>query len=338
MGNDKSSLNVRKNDWLILIAGFGSAGRRHFRNMQILEYSNFIFYRSHKSTLSDNEIANCPAFADLEETLARHPYIAIVSNPTALHLSVAIPAAQAGCHLFIEKPLSHTLENCNELKNIAKKRQLVTMIGCQFRFHPLLISLRRQLKEARIGKVIGARAEYGEYLPDWHPWEDHRKSYGALNKLGGGTILTFIHPLDYLCWIFGEVDRVHATTARIPSLGTDVDDDLAEITLEFKSGVVGQVHLDYIQRPPVHTLTVWGDNGQAKWDFHAGTLEWKSVDGKVDIEKVQDGFSRNTMFIDEMRHFLECIEHQKSTRISLNDGIAALKIAMQAKQNAFRKI
>ena len=96
-------------------------------------------------------------------------------------------AARAGCHLYIEKPLSHTLDHCRELAEVAGQRRLTTMIGCQFRFHPLLISLRKQLNERRVGEVLGARAEWGEYLPDWHPWEDHRASYSARAELGGAV-------------------------------------------------------------------------------------------------------------------------------------------------------
>lgn len=322
------------NDKPILIAGFGSAGRRHFRNLRNLGYSNFVFYRSNRGTLSDSEIANWPAFTDLEAALACQPSIAIIANPTALHLAVAIPAARAGCHLFIEKPLSHTLAGCAELAELVAQQQLTTMIGSQFRFHPLLITLREQLQAGRIGKVVGVRAEWGEYLPGWHPWEDYRHSYSARQTLGGGVILTLIHPLDYLYWLFGEVKGVHASMRRIASLQTQTDDDLAEMTLEFASGVVGQVHLDYIQRPPVHTLTVWGEGGRVAFDYHRGTLYWASVDGACQVEHVPAGFERNSLFVDEMKHFLACVEEHKNTRIPLAEGITVLEMARRAKQDA----
>jgi predicted dehydrogenase len=270
----------------------------------------------------------------LQAALEWHPNIALITNPTALHVETALACAEANCHLFIEKPLSHTMDGCAELEALVKQRRLVTMIGCQFRFHPLLNRLREQLHAGCIGKVIGAHAEWGEYLPNWHPWEDHRRSYSARKDLGGGVILTLIHPLDYLYWLFDGVKRVHASISSIASLQTDVEDDLAEITLEFTSGVVAQVHLDYIQRPPVHTLTVWGENGRVKWDYYAGTLRWEFVDGHTHVEQVPAGFERNTMFIDELRHFLECVEQNKSTRVPLEDGIEVLKIAIWAKQNA----
>ena len=80
-----------------LIAGFGSIGRRHFRNLYALGERDFIFLRSKRGTLPDEEIAAFPVETDLDAALAHKPDVVIVSNPTALHLDVAIPAAQAGC-------------------------------------------------------------------------------------------------------------------------------------------------------------------------------------------------------------------------------------------------
>ena len=144
--------------------------------------------------------------------------------------------------------------------------------------------------------------------------------------------------MDYLYWLFGDVERVHASTCNISSLKTDINDDFANITLEFKSGIIGQVHLDYIQRPPVHTLTVLGENGRAKWDYYADTLHWEFVNGDIHTEQSPVGFDRNTMFINEIKHFLECIEQRKPTCIPLDDGIAVLDIAIRAKQNALEGI
>ena len=318
----------------VLIAGFGSIGRRHLNNLRALGCRDFIFYRTFQSTIGDPDTSDAFTTSNLDEALGRHPAVVIISNPSAKHLEVASAAAEAGCHLFIEKPLSHSLDGCDELLKQVEARTLTTMIGCQFRFHPLLISLRQQLAAGRLGEVIGARAEWGEYLPDWHPWEDHRKSYSGRSDLGGGAILTLIHPLDYLYWLFGPVRHVQAAIRKVPSLQTTADDDWAEITLQFNSGVVGQVHLDYVQKPPVHQLHVWGDRGRAAWDFHAGTLLWTAHDGTTQLESVPPGFERNTMFVDEMRHFLQAVRDRQTSDIPLADGVAALKMALEAKSFA----
>ncbi len=318
------------------IAGFGSIGRRHFNNLRALGCHDFVFYRTFQATISDPATEQWYSTNRLSEALERRPRIAIISNPTAKHLEVATAAARAGCHLLIEKPLSHSLDGCQQLADIAREKHLTVMIGCQFRFHPLLISLRRQMAAGRLGEVLGARAEWGEYLPDWHPWEDYRKSYSARADLGGGVVLTLIHPLDYLYWMFGPVRHVSASIRSVPSLQTVAGDDWAEITLQFDTGVIGQVHLDYVQKPPVHRLCVWGDRGRANWDFHAGTLAWQPIEGDVEVERVPEGFERNTLFVDEMRSFLAAVSAGRPSEIPLEDGIAVLDIAVRAKQAAQR--
>jgi predicted dehydrogenase len=320
-----------------LVAGLGSIGRRHFSNLQALGCRDFVFYRTFQSSLDDPATQNWFSTADLQAALERKPSVAVISNPTAKHLEVALAAAEAGVPLLIEKPLSHSLAGCRELAEIAQRKNLTVMIGCQFRFHPLLISLRKQLAAGRLGQVLGARAEWGEYLPDWHPWEDYRNSYSARADLGGGVVLTLIHPLDYLYWLFGPVRNVQASIRKVPSLQTAAEDDWADITLEFNTGVIGQVHLDYVQKPPVHRLSVWGDQGRAAWDFHAGTLTWQPMTGEAEVERVPEGFERNTLFVDEMRSFLSAVNAKRPSEIPLEDGIAVLDIALRAKQCALKE-
>jgi len=95
---------------IFLIAGFGSIGRRHFRNLRSLGERNILFYRTGLSQLAGEELGGFTVEDDLGAALAHKPDAVIVANPTALHLDVAIPAAKAGCHLLLEKPLSHSLE------------------------------------------------------------------------------------------------------------------------------------------------------------------------------------------------------------------------------------
>ena len=286
--------------------------------------------------MPDDESAGWPSFDNLAAALEARPKFAVISNPSSRHLDVATAAAEAGCDLFIEKPLSNSLEGCAELARIVQERALVAMIGCQFRFHPLLIELRNTLESGRLGRVIGARAEWGEYLPDWHPWEDHRQSYSARPDLGGGVVLTLIHPLDYLYWLFGGVDRVRAATRPVPALETQAGEDWAEITLTFASGVIAQVHLDYLQRPPVHRLCVSGELGSATLDFQKDGLKWQmnEINDDVSETSVPAGFDRNAMFVDEMRHFLHCVATRQPAAIPLYDGIEVLKIALDARHAA----
>lgn len=110
--------------------------------------------------------------------------------------------------------------------------------GFHFRFHPVLqqISALGRVRESWASRF--ATAHWGEYLPDWHPWEDYRQSYAARADLGGGAVLTLSHPLDYLRWLAGEVDSVSAQMGSRP-LELEVE-DYAEINLGFRSRAAGR--------------------------------------------------------------------------------------------------
>ncbi len=141
----------------------------------------------------------------IAEALAHKPQAAVIANPTALHLDVAIPAGGSRLHLLMEKPVSHTLERMDDLADALRRGGSRLLVGFQFRYHPGLRQVKAWLDGAEIGRPVGFRSHWGEYLPNWHPWEDYRLSYAARQDLGGGVVLTLIHPLDYLRWLLGEV-------------------------------------------------------------------------------------------------------------------------------------
>lgn len=308
-----------------MIAGFGSIGRRHFRNLISLGYEDIILYRSNKSTLDIEEIKGFVVETNLEKALAHKPDTVIISNPTALHLDVAIPAALQGCNLFFEKPISDSLEKISELKKALDLGGGKAMTGFQYRFHPGLQQVKKWIEEGYIGKVVSASAHWGEYLPGWHPWEDYRMSYSARKDLGGGVILTLCHPIDYLRWMFGEIQSVWSTYNTIDHLQID-SEGVAEISLIFEK-MIGHVHLNYIQRPGKHVLEIIGDSGTITWDNKDGTANCYSAKvEKWHVFTPSPEFERNTLFIDEMHNFIEYINGKEDPMCTLDDGIRIQKI------------
>ena len=323
-----------------LVAGYGSIGQRHFRNLLALGEGDILFYRTHHSTLSDDELSSFPVETDLQAALAHRPDAVIVSNPTALHLNVAIPSALAGCHLFLEKPISHSLEGLDRLQDALESGGGKVYVGFQFRFHPDLLKIKRWLTDGAIGRPLSVRAHWGEYLPGWHPWEDYRQGYSARAELGGGVILTLCHPLDYLRWLLGEVSEVWAFAGHISDLQVEVD-DVAEIGLRFTNGALGSLHLDYIQRPASHRLEIIGSSGTIFWDYFEGKVAIFRSQGQVrspDWERLPapDDFHRNNMFLDEMEHFIRVVRGEISPCCALKDGVRALQLALAARESQMR--
>lgn len=329
-------------DMKFLIAGLGSIGRRHFRNLIALGEKDLILLRSHRATLPDDELAGCPVETDIHEALKKHkPNAVIVANPTALHLDVAIPAAEAGCHILLEKPVSDSLERLDVLEKAAQKSGSRILVGFQFRFHPAIRKAKQLIDEGAMGRPLSFHAHWGEYLPQWHPWEDYRQSYAARADLGGGVIRTLTHPLDYLRYLIGEVEALWSFNSRVSPLEVDVE-DAAEIGLKFAGGAIGGVHLNYVQRPPSHRLEIVGTNGTLRWDNADGILKFSKIPAPfgsfsdnppmpiTESFSPPEGFERNQLFVAQTRHFLEIVRGESESACTLAEGVHALEIALAA--------
>ncbi len=310
-----------------LIAGSGSIGRRHIRNLRAMGEHDILLYRTHQSSLPDDELAQFPMETDLWAALAYQPDAVIISNPTAEHLNVAIPASAAGCHLLIEKPVAHDLERIALLEHNIDETHARILVGFQFRFHPVLKQIKQLLENESLGRVISAQVHWGEYLPAWHPWEDYRTSYAARDDLGGGVVLTLSHPFDYLRWLIGEVSQVSAQVQHISDLEIAVEDN-AEIFLGFENGCVANVHLDYYQQPAEHWLSITTTRGNIRWNNASGVAEiYHEGFGWSRLEPPSD-FERNALFMAEMDHFVNLVQGKEDSFCTLQDGKRALEIAL----------
>jgi predicted dehydrogenase len=329
-----------------LIAGLGSIGRRHFRNLVALGEKDIVLLRSHRATLPDDELIGYPVETEIQAALERHkPQAVIVANPTALHLNVAIPAAEAGCAVLLEKPIAEDLSRVDELRRAAEKNGQRILVGFQFRYHPTLNKARELIEAGALGNVLTVHAHWGEYLPQWHPWEDYRQSYAAREDLGGGVIRTLTHPLDYLRFLLGEVESLQALSGHVSPLELAGVEDVAEIGLRFSSGAIGGVHLNYFQRPPVHRLEIVGTNGTLRWDNADGILHYYKISAPfgsysddapapiIETFAPPEGFERNHLFVAQMRHFLDVAAAKSEPICTLADGIRALELALQARQS-----
>jgi predicted dehydrogenase len=328
-----------------LIAGLGSIGRRHLRNLRLLGEQDIILYRTHTATLPDNELTGYPIETEFSRAMAQKPDAVIVSNPTARHLELAMPAAEAGCAILLEKPVSDTTEGLDLLAAAVKESGSRILVGFQFRFHPSLQKASEMIKNGTLGNLLTVHAHWGEYLPNWHPWEDYRRSYAARSDLGGGVIGTLTHPLDYVRWLAGDVEAIWSFNGHISPLVMDVE-DVADIGLRFANTAIGGVHVNYFQRPPVHRLEIVGTKGTLFWDNSDGILhlcqmpgEFGTVDGNPSnfVEEQftpPAGFERNVMFLEEMRHFISMARGECEPVCTLDDGVSTLKMVLAAKRSA----
>ena len=317
----------------ILIIGFGSIAKRHINNLihnincEIIVYSRRknIRFLDHKKIMVLNSLEKC---------LLEKPDVALITNETAFHIPMAIKMAKSGLDLFIEKPLSNSTNGIKTLQKIVKQKKLVTQMGCNLRFHKCIIKIRRLINQKKIGKVISIQSENGSYLPDWHPHEDYRKGYASDRQLGGGIILTMIHDIDYLYWIFGNPKSIFSVSGKFSDLDISAEDYCSSI-IEFKNNITAELHLDFFQRPEFRGCKIKGTKGVIYWNSDKNEIRLFKNRKKVwEVVLALKKFQRNEMYIDEIIHFLKCVKNRKQTINNLDEGIKTMKIALAMKKSS----
>ncbi|OGT22855.1 MAG: hypothetical protein A3C55_04945 [Gammaproteobacteria bacterium RIFCSPHIGHO2_02_FULL_42_13] len=325
---------------VILVVGLGSIGKRHVKNLRALFPDAYIVVCRHAATEHDQDFVTQyidKVVYDLNEAIALKPMAAVLCNPAVYHVSVAWQLAKNGIHLFIEKPLSNTLTDVETLITICQEKKLVLMVGYNLRFSKTLNRARELIKSGAIGDILSVQVNTGQYLPDWRPEVDYRKTVSAQQKMGGGVLLELSHELDYVCWLLGKPVEVFARLISSGSLEIDVEDN-ADVFLTFEKNLMVNIHLDMLQRTACRMCKVVGA---------LGILIWDGVEDRLVVESEKQEFSqsfcgaedRNEMYGQEIKHFFDSISNGCPAMVTGVDALESLKIVLAAKKsNQIREV
>lgn len=315
------------NDLKILVAGCGSIGLRHLQNLKSLGVSVSAY---DVDTSKLDEIGNkfkVPVFHDLDMALSQDLTAVFVCTPNHLHVHVALKAAQRGFNLFIEKPLSNSMQGIEELQKMIEDNDLVAMVGFNLRFEPGISYLKKILRPENVAFL---RAEYGSYLPNWRPSLDYRKTYSAIRAHGGGIILDDVHEIDYVCWLLGYPTEFICRGGRFSNLDIDVE-DIADLFMSFPT-CIATIHMDYLQRVPIRKCKIVLKDGYfIEWEF--GKYVRKFTENGFHTFDYSKEFEINDMYIKEAVHFLDCLSGKAQPLSSIENGAKILQTALEARKS-----
>jgi predicted dehydrogenase len=314
----------------ILLIGLGSIGKRHLRNIIGLGYGDISVVS--RAGILPQEFEGFTTYTTIEAALSSSGFdAAIICTPTSKHITAVKSLLNAGVrNIYVEKPISDSLEEIETLPEFLPDLNLNIVVGFDLHFDLGLQKVKELLENGKIGKVVSVNAQVGQYLPDWRPYEDYRKGMSARKEAGGGVMLDLIHEFDYLYWLFGKIDTIAALCKNSGALEIETE-DVAEVLLKFQSGVIGTIHLDYLQQKLIRNCVITGFNG---------TITWNLVDSKVtllDKNKNEDAFEykhfeRNDRFVAIMKAFLDGGTDERLT--SFSNGIESLKMVEAAKKSS----
>lgn len=323
----------------VLVVGYGSIGRRHIDNLRSIDPSAELALWRHAPGAQDARADESPpsvrsVFYDEIDALAWQPDVALTTNPAPFHVPVAQALADRGVHLFVESLCPTAWTGSTSFSSSFARAVGRPDDGFDLRFSPTLQLLRRIVADGEIGRPLGLHCTVGQYLPEWRLQTPYGQTVSARRELGGGVILELSHELDYARWLLGEVTSVSAHAGQVSELEIDVE-DTADILLQFACGALGNVHLDMLDRPGHRGCRVVGSEGTAVWDAQAGCVRvYRASSGSWEEFDTSGLPSRNDIFLDELRHFLQCVSGEATPSVSGEEAKRVLELSLAAKESA----
>ena len=311
----------------VLIMGSGSIGQRHIRNLQQLGIGRIIALRSKKGHYKDlPKELNVIEVDNLQDAIKNNPDIAIIANPTSLHLDSVKRIAGHVKGIFIEKPLSISSDECDEIVEILNQHKVVSFVGHNLMFHPIVKNIMKFYDENDIGEIINIQCQVGQWLPDWHPYEDYKNAYYARKDLGGGVALTLIHEIHLAIELAGKPLSVVGEISEYEKLNLDVD-ICSDLMIKHQAGAVSQIHLDYLQQPAHRSGLVTFEKGWAAYDFSKNELVGQKSDEKIKVIWSDEKHDTNQPYINQLKEFIGFVEEGRVRhKYSALASIESLKV------------
>jgi predicted dehydrogenase len=321
----------------VLVVGAGSIGLRHLGNLRTLGVQLGACDPDAARRARAAERHGAHVFEALGPALDAGWDAALVCTPTHTHLEVAQQAIEAGCHVFVEKPLADTAASAPALLAAAASRGRRLMVGHSMRFHPGIARLRAVVGDNALGRVLLATVRGGHWLPQWRPEQDYRQTYSSRRKEGGGVLLEYLHDFDYLRWMLGEPHQVFAAAGRVGDLEIDSDDHAA-VVVRFASGALATLLIDYLRRRRRRSCELVGERAVATWDADGKAPEHSRVTFASGNETVQTLDERlidgNEPYVAEMVHFLDCVARGTPPAVPGEEGLRSLRFVEAAVRSA----
>lgn len=311
------------------IIGCGAISKTHARSLQEIEGAKIVACCDVVTERAKEfgEENNCAYYTDLDQMLAREDVDAVcVLTPSGLHAAVGIPAAKAGKHVVVEKPIDITMENAKALIGAADEAGVKLCVISQQRFTDAIVKVKQATETGKFGQL-----NFGGSHTKWYRDQEYYDSgdwRGTWELDGGGALMNqSIHYVDMLQYIMGPIDELFAYCV---TRNVDIDvEDIAVVSIKFKSGAIGLLEGNVTAYPGFYTrLDINGSDGSAIIQANQ-LIEWKlrseeGLDGVADTEG-QGGASAKITHSSHTRQLLDFVSALREDREPLVNGPEGLK-------------
>ncbi len=299
----------------ILLIGLGSIAKKHIHVIKSIDKNpEFIALRSGFSNENINGIKNIYSIDELTVKVD----FCLISNPTSYHYETIKKALALNVTLFIEKPSLMKLEGANDLLKKIEKNNIITYVGYNLRFHPVLNFVKQYIHGKRI---IEATVYCGSYLPSWRSVEDYSSQYSAIKEMGGGVHLDLSHEIDYSTWIFGKPGSYSSVTKKISDLKIS-SFDFANYNLIYPDKAVN-ITLNYYRKKPKRSIEIVMEDEVIIADLLNQTV--RNQKGEIIFQSKIDILETYKL---QMLYFYKIIKGKAKSFNSFANSLLTLKICL----------
>ena len=259
--------------------------------------------------------------------------IAVITSPASSHIKDSIILAKKGFHLFIEKPLSITMEKLKYLSSICKKKKLRTLIGYNLRFLNNMNNLKKIIKNKNCGKIYHVHIYVGSNYKVWRD-KPHSSSVTVNKNLGGGVINELSHEIDYMIYLFGQPNSVRTYPSK-ENKSTNVEETVVSVFEYKKLNMYITMHLNMLSNNVARYCLIESNNMSIKFDLMKNKLSLSDKLLENKLEKKTTTIDQT--YKDELLHLDKCIRNKKETLSSLNNSILTMKAILAVKKSLQKK-
>lgn len=312
----------------ISLIGAGYWGKNILRNLKELGVLHSVYEVSKKRVGELREKYPDVNFVTSLEEVLDNPGIkgVCIATPAVTHYEMAKRALLKDKDVFVEKPLSLTIREAEELIKIARERGKILMVGHILQYHPAILKLKELIKNRKLGSI--------EYI------YSNRLNIGKL-RVEENILWSFApHDVSVILMLVGE--EPYEVKAFGGAYVTPGIYDVTLTTLSFKQGVKAHIFVSWLHPYKEQKLVVVGDESMAVFDdlteeklfVYPHKIKWE---GKIPVAEKAERYvvevEKKEPLKEELRHFIECIETRKTPRTDGEEGLRVLKVLERAEKS-----
>lgn len=316
------------------LIGAGGVARTHAQNLSVLDGVEITAVADVSADRAEALASDCGAKALTDHRgLLDLVDVAYVCSPPTTHRQHVTAAVAAGRHVFCEKPLATTLEDGRAIAEAVSSSGVQAMVGFNNRFRAPFMRLRELLRSGELGNLVSAWITRVE--PSTPAMGANWRTTPGLAC--GVTIESAAHDIDFIRWGLGELVAVAgSTSSSLPEL-PDHEDTLHAL-LWLEHGAAVSLTISWASAVGTSSRGIVGTDGAAcllgpnMWTL--SELRWARSGEEETIEPIDEREGADLGYLQESRHFVECLRQDRAPDVTVRDGLAALEVSLALRTSA----